>query len=210
LQIFLSHLNCVKIAYFQFKKEKNHSGPSTESRVSGGWQSWSLLSKISWYKGNCEIACWHDATASSFVNKVQGEVFAGFHAIIVKCHSTMQNWLFELSGQTFYEQSPWCQRKWWMLLTLLIACLAFYWSRWVWNLPLGRMWLYLKVMNINPALVISDNPEQGDMYKMWWPFAVPLSGPSEYRIRPDTEVQIKGHKKWAHLPSCTKFYMLIP
>jgi hypothetical protein len=29
-----------------------------------------------------------DATASSSVAKVQGEVFAHFHAVAIKCHST--------------------------------------------------------------------------------------------------------------------------
>jgi hypothetical protein len=32
-----------------------------------------------------------DATASSFVDKVQGEVFARFHAVAVKCHSSVRN-----------------------------------------------------------------------------------------------------------------------
>jgi hypothetical protein len=33
----------------------------------------------------------HDATASSSVTKVWGEVFAHFHAIYIKHHSSMQN-----------------------------------------------------------------------------------------------------------------------
>jgi hypothetical protein len=33
-----------------------------------------------------EMVCCHDSTATSFVNIVQGEVFAYFHAVIVKCH----------------------------------------------------------------------------------------------------------------------------
>jgi hypothetical protein len=32
-----------------------------------------------------------DAIASSFVVKVHGEVFAHFHAVVVKCHSSMRN-----------------------------------------------------------------------------------------------------------------------
>jgi hypothetical protein len=52
---------------------------------------------------------WCDATASSFVAKVGGEVFTHFHAVVMKRHSSMWNWLFGLSEQILYEQSPWCQ-----------------------------------------------------------------------------------------------------
>jgi hypothetical protein len=38
-----------------------------------------------------EAVCCHDATANSFVAKVQGEVFAHFHAVNEKCLSSMQN-----------------------------------------------------------------------------------------------------------------------
>jgi hypothetical protein len=40
-----------------------------------------------------------DATAISLVAKFQGIVFARFHAVTVKCHSSMQNWLFGLAGR---------------------------------------------------------------------------------------------------------------
>jgi hypothetical protein len=44
------------------------------------------------------MVCCCDATASSFVAKVRGEVFAYFHAVAVKCHSSMRNLLFGLPG----------------------------------------------------------------------------------------------------------------
>jgi hypothetical protein len=47
----------------------------------------------------CEMACYRDATVSSFVAKVRGEVFAHFHVIPVKRRSSMWNWLFCLLGQ---------------------------------------------------------------------------------------------------------------
>jgi hypothetical protein len=47
-----------------------------------------------------------DATASSFIVKVWGEVFAHFHAVNVKLRSNMQNELLGLPGQSLYEQSP--------------------------------------------------------------------------------------------------------
>jgi hypothetical protein len=48
----------------------------------------------------------HDATASPFVAKVQGEVFAHFNAVTIKHHSSMCNLLFGLPEQIPYEQSP--------------------------------------------------------------------------------------------------------
>jgi hypothetical protein len=39
-----------------------------------------------------------DATASSTVATVQGEIFGHFHGVSVKCHSSMQNGLFGLPG----------------------------------------------------------------------------------------------------------------
>jgi hypothetical protein len=41
-------------------------------------------------KRKYEMMC-HDATASSFVDKVRDEVFAHFHAVTIKRHSNMQN-----------------------------------------------------------------------------------------------------------------------
>jgi hypothetical protein len=54
-----------------------------------------------------------DATAMSCVVKIRDEVFVQFYAVVVKCHSIMQNWQFGLPGRFLWEQSPWCQRKWW-------------------------------------------------------------------------------------------------
>jgi hypothetical protein len=45
----------------------------------------------------------HDATVSSFVARVQCEVFTHFHAVAVKHHSSMRNWLFGHSGWILWE-----------------------------------------------------------------------------------------------------------
>jgi hypothetical protein len=42
-----------------------------------------------------------------------GKVFTHFHAVTVKHHHSMWNWLFGLPGQILCEQCPWCQRKLW-------------------------------------------------------------------------------------------------
>jgi hypothetical protein len=92
-------------------------------------------SKIAWWKRKCETVCYHDATASSSVASVQGEVFAHFHAVTVKHHSRTRNWLLDLPGQILCKQSPSCQRKWW-------ACswLCLFRSRWVWTF---HVWIML-------------------------------------------------------------------
>jgi hypothetical protein len=45
------------------------------------------------------MVCCHDAGANCFVTKVLGEVFTRFHAVFIKCHSSMQNSLFDLQGR---------------------------------------------------------------------------------------------------------------
>jgi hypothetical protein len=79
------------------------------------WEGTTVMlfwSKFPWWKRKCEMACYHDAAASSFVAKVWREL-AHVHTVAVKCHSSMRNWLFGLPGRILCEHSPWCQRKWW-------------------------------------------------------------------------------------------------
>jgi hypothetical protein len=54
-----------------------------------------------------------DATASSFVAGVRGEVFAHYYAVAAKRYSSIRNWLFGLPECILSEQSPWCQGKLW-------------------------------------------------------------------------------------------------
>jgi hypothetical protein len=39
--------------------------------------------------------------------------FINFHNNCRKNNSSMRNWFFCPTGQILYEQSPWCERKWW-------------------------------------------------------------------------------------------------
>jgi hypothetical protein len=74
-------------------------------------------------KRKCEILRCRDATASSFVTKVQSEVFARFHAVAVKnitvsCESdclACQNEFFVMSKEMMS-----------MLFILLYTCLSFF------------------------------------------------------------------------------------
>jgi hypothetical protein len=70
-----------------------NGGLSGKSRVGGRWQSCCFWSKIPWLKRKSETDRCRDATASSFVIKVRGEVFAHIHAVVVKRHSSMRNCL---------------------------------------------------------------------------------------------------------------------
>jgi hypothetical protein len=81
--------------------------------VGRGRQSCCLGTEIPWWNRKCETMHCHDATASSFAAKVRGKVFSHYHAVAVKRHNSMQNWLYDLPGRILCKQFPWCQRKRW-------------------------------------------------------------------------------------------------
>jgi hypothetical protein len=58
-----------------------------------GWEMTVILFFIinSLIKKKCEMAHCREATASSSVAKVMGEVFAYFHEVAIKRHSSMWN-----------------------------------------------------------------------------------------------------------------------
>jgi hypothetical protein len=171
-------------------------------RVGGRQHSCCFWSKIPWWEKKCETVCCHEATASSFITKVWVELFAHFHAVAVKWHSSMRNLLFGLPGRILYEQSSWCQRKWWAS-----SCLA---------LQLSRLF-FLSVMNrafhSNTCVqLIFSSPNILSQYStICTKFdAVPLLDPSQNHIRPDTRLQMKACKKSAGPPSYVKFCTLTP
>jgi hypothetical protein len=53
-----------------------------------------------------ENVCCDDATASSSVAKVRGEIFSHFRTVAVNLHGNMRNWLFGLPGRIHCEQFP--------------------------------------------------------------------------------------------------------
>jgi hypothetical protein len=96
-------------------------GKSEKSMVGWGRQSYYFWSKIPWLKRKCTTVRCRNAAASSFVFKVRAEVFARIHAVAIKRHSSMRNWLFGLPGRILCKQSPSCQRK-------LCACSLLFFS----------------------------------------------------------------------------------
>jgi hypothetical protein len=135
----------------------------------------------------------------------QGKVFAHFHSVTTKHHCSMQNWLFRLPGWILREQSPRCQRKWW-------ACF------WLCSSPVlsfsvcpelsihSNTCVRLMLCSSNACLIIA-RVSVSLLPRFAHDNAVPLSDPSQNRIRPDTRIQIK---KLALPPSCVKFCTLTP
>jgi hypothetical protein len=145
---------------------------------------------------------WRDATASSFAAKVRGEVFTRFHAVAVKRHGSMRNWVFGLPGRILCEQSSWCQRK-------LRKC------SWLCTSP------FPVSVNLDfPCTARAFFPErltnhcQGVRHTLFEIYtkcdAQLLSDPSRNRVRPDTRLQIKWRKKSAHQPSGANFVHWLP
>jgi hypothetical protein len=142
----------------------------------------------------CETVCCHDATASSFVPQVQSKVFAYFHAVAVKLHSSMQNWLFGLPGQIFLWTIP-----------LLFTCLATFQSQWVYTFSIWIIFPFPKhLSNHRKGLhrISSEICTKSD--------TVLLLDPSWNHSRIDTRLQIKGHKKSACISSSVKICALTP
>jgi hypothetical protein len=75
----LDHLNCAKMEAFNLflgsGKQKSRVGGDDSHVVFG--------KKNPWWKRKCETVRCRDATGSSFVAKVRGEVFTHFHAVAV-------------------------------------------------------------------------------------------------------------------------------
>jgi hypothetical protein len=180
-------------------------GETENSRVGRGESHVVFGQKFPGEKRKCEMVPCRNATAGSLVVKVRGEAIARFHAVAVKRHSSMRNWLFDLPGRILCEQSFWCQRKWW-------AC-SWLSSSPVWLFPVSvslhfphtaQAFFPERLFNhsLGPRHMFSDICTQFD--------AVSLPDPLRNLIRPDTRFQIKGCKKSACPPSWVKFCTLTP
>jgi hypothetical protein len=136
-----------------------------------------------------------------------GAKSAHFQALAVKCHSSMQNWLFHLPGRILCEQSASCQRKWWASSWLCLVVLN--------GCPTGPE---LSMPFKHPCTACAFFPERLSSHcqghhltfsKICTKFyAHLLSDPLWNRIRPDTQLQIKGCKKSAHHPTVWNFEIM--
>jgi hypothetical protein len=136
--------------------------------------------------------------------KFGGEVFAYFHAVAVKRHNSIRNWLFGLPGRILCEQSP-CQIKWW-------AC------SWLCSSPVSPYSVSVSLDFQCTAHAFYperlSNHCQGlrlTFYEICIKFdAHSQSDLSRNSIMPDTRLQIKGSKKVARPPRSLKFCTLTP
>jgi hypothetical protein len=182
--------NCIKMAVFHFYLQPENQ--RIVGWVEGASHVVFWLKNPRW-KRKCETVRRCDATATSFVVEVRDEVFADFHAVIMKRHSNMRNSLFALPGWILCEQSPWWQRKWW-------AC------SWLFSWPVSRFSVSVSLCfpcTVHASFIVRlSNLCQGlrrTCSEIWKIIdAVPLPDPWRNRIRPDTR------------PSSVKFCALTP
>jgi hypothetical protein len=161
-----------------------------------GWwrQTCCFWSKNTWWKRKCEAVRCRDVTASSFVAKVLGEVFAHFHSVAVKRHSSMRNWLFGLWGRILCEQFLDVKEN-----DEHTLAFALFLSLWFLDfLGMAHVFSLERLSNLCQGLrrTFSEICTKCD--------AVPLPDPSRNDVRSDTRLQIKVFKKSARPPSCVK------
>jgi hypothetical protein len=113
--------------------------------VGGERQSCCFWATAPWWEKKCKTVLCRDATASSFIGKVWGKVFAHFLAVAVEGQGSMRNWLFGLPKLIICEQFPWCQRKCWACSWLFPSPVLRFWSQWVWTFPVRLMVSFLNV-----------------------------------------------------------------
>jgi hypothetical protein len=148
---------------------------------SDGWrrQSCCFWSKIPWWKRKCEGVSCRDATARSFVAKFRVEIFAHFHAVVMKGHSNMRNWKFGLPGRILCEQSLYINENDEHALDSAFRLSRLFRSRWVYIfrerllVSSPNEWLIFARVSVEICTKFD---------------AVPFSGPSRNRIRPDTRL----------------------
>jgi hypothetical protein len=80
-----------------------------------------------------------DATASSFVAKVRGEVFGHFHVVAVKHHSSMRNWLFAFQDKLFMNNPFDIKENYEHALDFALHLSRLFLSQWVWAFSIQLM-----------------------------------------------------------------------
>jgi hypothetical protein len=147
----------------------------------------------------CDSTSITSTMSNGLFAKVRGEVITHFHAVTRKRHN-MQNWLLGLPGRILCEQYPW----WLFACSWLCSSLVSpFFGLDEFGLSMyGSCFLPERLSNHWQGLhrTFSKIRTQFD--------AVPLSDPSWNRIRPDTRLQIKGHKKSACPSRCMTFCTL--
>jgi hypothetical protein len=176
----------------------------------GGWGTTVIVVSSKKFPGEKGSVRWYVLVMQQFfVTKVRGEVFAHFHAVARKGHSSFRNWLFGLQGPALCEQYPWFKRKW-------LAC------SWLCSLPVSpfSVSVTFDAPFKYPCTAYAFFPErlsnhcQGlrrNLSKICTKFdADSQSDPSRNRLRPDTPLQTKGRKYRHVLPAARNCVHWLP
>jgi hypothetical protein len=113
------------------KNREGVRGPSQVSRVDGGRQWCCFWPRILLWKRMCEMVCYHDATASSFVTTVQGKVFAHFRGVTIKHTVVYRNDCSACSDEFFVNKEH--------VLDFALHLSHPLQSKWIWAFPFGGM-----------------------------------------------------------------------
>jgi hypothetical protein len=165
-----------------------------------GWEvddSYVVFAKKLTGEKECETVRCRDATASSLVAKVRGEVFAHFHAVAVSGIDRLacQD---EFFANSFLDVKKIMS----MLLTFLFTSLAFSVSASL-DFPCTAHTFFPKHLSNHFQGLLRSVSEICIKLD-----AAPLSGPSRNRIRPDTSHLIEGREKSARPPSYVDYSTL--
>jgi hypothetical protein len=178
-RVCLSHLSFVKVAVSQF-----YLRPGKQRKV--GWVGGRGV-MIFYQNLSGEKEVWNGKLSSNsqfFVTKFRGELLVNFHAVIVKGHRNMRNWLLGLPGLILSEKSALYQIKWWACTWVYSPPVSPFSILFDLNFPcMARAFFHelcLITARVSAALF-------RDLHKF---NAVPLLYPSWNHMRPDTQLQI--------------------
>jgi hypothetical protein len=193
------------------------------------WTTWPLHFYIYRWVKQRKVWWLRDDSHVAFGWKIPGEKWSKRQCIVVMQQPVLLSPKFGAKSLHIFTQSPWnisvvwgidclgCQDKFFVNnpldvkesdepaldFALHLSCLI--WSRWVWTfrlrLILSSLIACLIIGRVSFALFSEICTKFDD---------VSILGPLRNCIRPDSWLQIKGHKESAHPPTCLKFCTLTP
>jgi hypothetical protein len=143
--------------YLQLEKQKSRVGENDSHVVYGR--------KYPGEKGSVRRCVVVMQQSVPLLPKFRAKYFAYFHAVALKHHSSMWNWLFGLPEWILYEQSHWCQRKWWVCSWPCSSPVLPSLSHWVW-----AFCVWLMFSSPNACLIITRVSVAlfQDFHKIWF------------------------------------------
>jgi hypothetical protein len=156
-------------------------GQSKKSKVGRRRKSRWFRSKAPWWKRKFERVRFRNATASSFIPKARGEVFAHFHAVSTDCR-TYQDECFVIITHDIKESDE-------HSLDFALILSRIFQSWWFWTFGVRLMFSSQNAgligIKVSVAL-LSAILKKIDAHSLWYP--------SRNCIRPDSRLRMKGRK----------------